>query len=72
MVHAAMAKSTGTRLLRDSVARARNILGGNGIVSTYEAAKIFTDAEALHTYEGTYEINSLIVARAVTGVSAFV
>lgn len=72
MVHAAMGKSTGSRLLRDSAARARNILGGNGIVSTYEAAKIFNDAEVIHTYEGTYEINSLIVSRAVTGVSAFV
>lgn len=72
MVHAAMAKSTGSRMLRDSAARARNMVGGNGIVSTYEAAKIFTDAEIVHTYEGTYEINSLIVARAVTGVSSFV
>lgn len=72
MVHAAMGKSTGSRLLRDSASRARNILGGNGIISTYEAAKIFNDAEVIHTYEGTYEINSLIVSRAVTGVSAFV
>lgn len=72
MVHAAMAKSTGSRMLRDSAARARNILGGNGVISTYEAAKIFTDAEVVHTYEGTYEINSLIVARAMTGISSFV
>lgn len=72
MVHAAMGKATGSRLLRESAARVRNILGGNGIVSTYEAAKIFNDAEVIHTYEGTYEINSLIVSRAVTGVSAFV
>src|SRR5699024_3531150 len=72
MVHAAMAKSTGSRMLRDSAARARNMLGGNGTVSSYEAAKIFTDAEIVHTYEGTYEINSLIVARAVTGMSSFV
>lgn len=72
MVHAAIGKSTGSRLLRETAAHARNILGGNGIVSTYEAAKIFNDAEVIHTYEGTYEINSLIVARAVTGISAFV
>lgn len=72
MVHAAMGKTTGSRMLRDAAAKARNILGGNGIISTYEAAKIFNDAEVIHTYEGTYEINSLIVSRAVTGVSAFV
>ncbi|PXA77229.1 acyl-CoA dehydrogenase [Auritidibacter sp. NML100628] len=72
MVHAAMGKATGSRLLRESAAIARNALGGNGILSTYEAAKIFGDAEVIHTYEGTYEINSLIVSRAVTGHSAFV
>lgn len=72
MVHAAMGKATGSRLLRESAAIARNLLGGNGIISDYQAAKVFSDAEVIHTYEGTYEINSLIVSRAVTGVSAFV
>lgn len=72
MVHAAMGKTTGSRMLREAAAKARNILGGNGIISSYEAAKIFNDAEVIHTYEGTYEINSLIIGRAVTGISAFV
>ncbi|MCP3426703.1 acyl-CoA dehydrogenase family protein [Rothia sp. AR01] len=71
MLHAAMGKATGTRLVRESVAKARGILGGNGVTSEYHAAKIFGDAEIMYTYEGTYEINSLIVGRAVTGVSAF-
>ncbi len=34
-------------------------------------AKIFADAEAIYSYEGTYEVNALIVGRAVTGLSAF-
>ncbi|MDQ4489010.1 acyl-CoA dehydrogenase family protein [Sinomonas sp. ASV486] len=72
MVQSAMAKSTTTRLARSSVALGRSILGGNGITTDYEMAKLFGDAEVLYTYEGTYEINSLIVARAVTGKSAFV
>lgn len=72
MVQSAMAKSTTTRLARASVALGRSILGGNGITTDYEMAKLFGDAEVLYTYEGTYEINSLIVARAVTGKSAFV
>ena len=72
MVQAALGKSTTTRLARESVAAGRAMLGGNGITSDYEMAKIFGDAEILFTYEGTYEINSLIVARGVTGVSAFV
>ncbi|RAX43768.1 acyl-CoA dehydrogenase [Arthrobacter sp. AQ5-06] len=72
MAQAAMAKSTCTRLARASVAMGRSLLGGNGISSDYEMGKLFGDAEILYTYEGSYEINSLIVGRAVTGKSAFV
>lgn len=72
MLQAAMAKATTTRLARDSAAKGRALLGGNGVSSDYEMAKLFADVEILYTYEGTYEINSLIVGRAVTGVSAFV
>jgi glutaryl-CoA dehydrogenase len=50
----------------------RSLLGGNGITTDYEMGKLFGDAEILYTYEGSYEINSMIVARAVTGTSAFV
>jgi glutaryl-CoA dehydrogenase len=71
MVQAAMAKATITRLARASVAMGRSLLGGNGISSDYEMGKLFGDAEILYTYEGSYEINSLIVGRAVTGKSAF-
>jgi glutaryl-CoA dehydrogenase len=71
MVQAAMAKATVTRLARATVAMGRSLLGGNGISSDYEMGKLFGDAEILYTYEGSYEINSLIVGRAVTGKSAF-
>ncbi|MDI2035593.1 acyl-CoA dehydrogenase family protein [Paenarthrobacter nitroguajacolicus] len=72
MVQAAMSKATTTRMARASVAMGRSLLGGNGISSDYEMGKLLGDAEILYTYEGTYEINSLIVGRAVTGKSAFV
>lgn len=72
MAQAAMAKATTTRLARQSVAMGRSLLGGNGISTDFEMAKLFGDAEVLYTYEGSYEINSLIVGRAVTGKSAFV
>ena len=72
MPHAALAKATTTAMARESAALGRNLLGGNGVVSDHEMAKLFTDVEILYTYEGTYEINALIVGRAVTGVSAFV
>jgi glutaryl-CoA dehydrogenase len=71
MVQAAVAKATVTRLARASVAMGRSLLGGNGISSDYEMGKLFGDAEILYTYEGSYEINSLIVGRAITGKSAF-
>lgn len=72
MPHAALAKATTTRLARESAAAGRNIGGGNGILTDYDLSKMMSDAEIIYTYEGTYEINSLIVGRAITGVSAFV
>ncbi|MBB4734503.1 glutaryl-CoA dehydrogenase [Micrococcus cohnii] len=71
MLHAATAKATATRLARASAALGRDALGGNGIVADFEMTKIMNDVEAIYSYEGTYAINSLIAARALTGVSAF-
>ncbi|GAA2175007.1 acyl-CoA dehydrogenase family protein [Arthrobacter parietis] len=70
MAQAALAKSYTSSLMRETVAMGRSIFGGNGIVTDYKMAKIFADAEAIYTYEGSFEINTLIVGRAVTGVSA--
>ena len=72
MPHAALAKATTTRLARESAAAGRNIGGGNGILTQYGLSKFMSDVEVLFTYEGTYDINSLIVGRAITGQSAFV
>ncbi|GAA1105983.1 acyl-CoA dehydrogenase family protein [Nesterenkonia jeotgali] len=71
MMHASLGKATLTRLARDSAAAAREIFGGNGILSDHEAAKIAGDIEAIYTYEGSQGINLLIVGRELTGVSAF-
>lgn len=70
--HSALAKAHVTKLMRETVAIARGLMGGNGLISDYHMAKVFCDAEALYSYEGTYEINSLLTARSVTGISAFV
>ncbi|TLP78904.1 acyl-CoA dehydrogenase family protein [Nesterenkonia sphaerica] len=72
MLRASLAKATLTRLARESAATARDVLGGNGILSTHEVAKIAGDIDAIYTYEGSYGINMLIAGRALTGVSAFV
>jgi hypothetical protein len=37
-----------------------------------KVARFFADAEALYSYEGTYQMQNLIVGKAVTGFSAFV
>ncbi|WP_028266559.1 acyl-CoA dehydrogenase family protein [Arthrobacter sp. MA-N2] len=68
----ALAKAFTTARMRESVALGRGILGGNGIVTDYEMAKIFADAEAIYSYEGTHEINTLVTGRAITGISAIV
>ena len=69
--HASLAKAFCTTRMRETVAWAREIFGGNGIVLDYNVARFFADAEALYSYEGTREMNSLIVGKAVTGFSAF-
>ncbi|WP_455833888.1 acyl-CoA dehydrogenase family protein [Pseudarthrobacter siccitolerans] len=68
----ALAKALTTARMRESVAIGRNLLGGNGIVTDFEMAKIFADAEAIYSYEGTHEINTLVTGRAITGISAIV
>ncbi len=70
--HAAMAKAFATTKARETVAWCREILGGNGIVLDYDVARFFADAEALYSYEGTREMNTLIIGRAITGHAAFV
>lgn len=59
--------------LRESVAMGRGVTGGNGILAgEYDIARFFSDAEAVYTYEGTHEINALVIGRALTGASAFI
>lgn len=70
--HASLAKVFCTLRTRDIVSRAREVMGGNGILLQYDVARFVADAEAIYSYEGTKEINSLIVGRAITGSSAFV
>ncbi|HWB91172.1 MAG TPA: acyl-CoA dehydrogenase family protein [Puia sp.] len=70
--HASLAKVFATLRTRDIVRGAREVMGGNGILLQYDVARFVADAEAIYSYEGTKEINSLIVGRAITGLSAFV
>ncbi|NAS23832.1 acyl-CoA dehydrogenase [Herbidospora sp. NEAU-GS84] len=70
--HSALAKAFCTARMREAVGWGREIMAGNGIVLDYGMGRFVADSEAIYSYEGTREINTLIVGRAVTGESAFV
>lgn len=68
---AAMTKLHNTRAARRVVADARDMLGGSGILLENNVVRHFADMEALHTFEGTDTVQSLIIGRAITGKGAF-
>ncbi|WP_415853817.1 acyl-CoA dehydrogenase family protein [Sinomonas sp. G460-2] len=67
----ALAKMQTSLAMRETVALAREVVGGNGITLDTDVARFHADAEAVYSYEGTHEINALIVGRALAGASAF-
>jgi glutaryl-CoA dehydrogenase len=68
---AGLAKMHNTRKARQVVADARDMLGGNGILLDYHVIRHMADLEAIHTFEGTETIQTLIVGRDITGIGAF-
>jgi glutaryl-CoA dehydrogenase len=70
--HSALAKEYCASRMRETVAWARQLVGGNGVVLANGVARYFADAEALYSFEGTREMNTLIVGKKITGHSAFV
>ena len=70
--HASLAKAFCTVKCRETVGYARELLGGNGILLDNHVGSFVADAEAIYSYEGTREMNTLIVGKAITGLSAFV
>jgi glutaryl-CoA dehydrogenase len=69
--HASLCKVHSTVRMREAVGWAREVLGGNGILLEHHVGRFVADAEAIYSYEGTREVNTLIVGRAITGESAF-
>ena len=68
---AGLAKLNNTRKARQVCAEARDMLGGNGILLENHVIRHMADIEAIHTYEGTETMQTLIVGRDITGVGAF-
>ena len=70
--HTSLAKQFCAFHCRETVQLAREMMGGNGVLLEHGAARLFADAEAIYSYEGTNEVTALVVGRAITGESAFV
>jgi glutaryl-CoA dehydrogenase len=70
--HASLAKAFCTVKMRETVGFARELLGANGILLDHQIGRFVADAEAIYSYEGTREMNTLIVGKAITGFGAFV
>lgn len=68
---ASAAKLHNTRAARRIAADARDMLGGVGILLENDIARHFADIEAMHTYEGTDTVQSLIMGKKITGFSAY-
>ena len=66
--HSSLAKAWCTVRMRETVGYARELLGGNGILLEHNVGRFVADAEAIYSYEGTREMNTLIVGRAITGL----
>ena len=67
---ASLAKMNHARKARQICLDARDVLGGNGLLLENHVARHLTDMEVVHTYEGTDNIQSLLVGRDITGISA--
>ncbi len=68
---AGLAKAHNTSAAREVLSDARDLLGGNGLLLDFHVVRHMADIEAIHTYEGTEAMQTLIVGRDITGVSAF-
>ena len=67
---ASLAKMHHARKARQICLDARDVLGGNGLLLEHHIARHLTDMEVVHTYEGTDNIQSLLIGRDITGISA--
>ena len=67
----ALTKAFVTERAREVARWGREVYGGNGITHDNYVMKALADMEAVHTYEGTYDVNVLVSGRELTGIAAF-
>ncbi|MCH7473715.1 MAG: acyl-CoA dehydrogenase family protein [Gemmatimonadetes bacterium] len=66
-----LAKRNNVNIATDIAREARRLLGANGILAEYQSMRHMTNLESVYTYEGTHDVHTLILGKAVTGISAF-
>jgi glutaryl-CoA dehydrogenase len=69
--HISMAKRNNVRKALEIAREARTILGANGISGEYQSMRHMCNLESVDTYEGTYDIHTLILGQALTGIEAY-
>jgi len=69
--HVSFAKRNNVNAALEIARMARDMLGANGIVNEYPVIRHMMNLETVNTYEGTYDVQTLILGREITGESAF-
>ena len=64
-------KRDNVRMALEAARTARSMFGGNGIMGEYHVMRHMCNLETVFTYEGTHEIHTLALGRAITGLDAF-
>lgn len=64
-------KRDNVRMALEAARTARSMLGGNGIMGEFHVMRHLCNLETVYTYEGTHEIHTLAIGRALTGIAAF-
>jgi glutaryl-CoA dehydrogenase len=66
-----LAKWNNVRMALDIARDCRDLLGGSGITTEYQAIRHMLNLESVITYEGTETVHQLVIGRELTGINAF-
>jgi glutaryl-CoA dehydrogenase len=66
-----LAKRNNVDMATDIARETRRLLGANGILAEYQAMRHMTNLESVYTYEGTHDVHTLVLGKAITGIDAF-
>ncbi|RKG61447.1 acyl-CoA dehydrogenase [Corallococcus sp. CA054B] len=70
-VMVSLAKRNNVKSALDIARVARSIYGANGITDDYPPVRHMLNLESVFTYEGTHEVHTLVLGKAITGIDAF-